>query len=75
MTFAARTMSTRTATPLAPPRPRRVVGILQPSYLPWLGYFAQMARSDVFVLYDDVQFDKHSWRNRNRVKTDRKSVV
>jgi hypothetical protein len=45
----------------------RVV-ILQPSYLPWLGYFDQLYRSDVFVLYDDVQYDKHGWRNRNRIK-------
>lgn len=42
---------------------------LQPSYLPWLGYFDQMRRASVFVLYDDVQFDKHGWRNRNRIKT------
>jgi hypothetical protein len=47
----------------------RVAVILQPSYLPWLGYFAQFHRSDVFVVYDDVQFDKESWRNRNRIKT------
>ncbi len=47
---------------------RRVV-ILQPSYLPWLGYFDQLYKSDVFVLYDDVQYDKHGWRNRNRIKT------
>jgi hypothetical protein len=46
----------------------RVV-ILQPSYLPWLGYFDQLYKSDIFVLYDDVQFDKHGWRNRNRIKT------
>jgi WbqC-like protein len=46
----------------------RVV-ILQPSYLPWLGYFDQMCKSDVFVIYDDVQYDKNSWRNRNRIKT------
>ncbi len=44
------------------------VGILQPSYIPWLGYFEQIARSDVFVLYDDVQYDKGGWRNRNRIK-------
>jgi hypothetical protein len=42
---------------------------LQPSYLPWLGYFAQFHRCDVFVVYDDIQFDKHGWRNRNRIKT------
>ena len=47
----------------------RVAVILQPSYLPWLGYFAQLQRSDVFVVYDDVQYDKESWRNRNRIKT------
>lgn len=46
----------------------RVV-ILQPSYLPWLGCFDQIHRSDVFVFYDDVQFDKNGWRNRNRIKT------
>ena len=43
--------------------------VLQPSYLPWLGYFDQMAKANAFVLYDDVQFDKHGWRNRNRIKS------
>lgn len=43
--------------------------VLQPGYLPWLGFFDQMHRADVFVYYDDVQFDKHGWRNRNRIKT------
>lgn len=42
--------------------------VLQPGYLPWVGFFDQMRRSDVFVYYDDVQFDKHGWRNRNRIK-------
>ena len=46
----------------------KIVGILQPGYLPWLGFFEQMLRSQLFVLYDDVQYDKHGWRNRNRVK-------
>ena len=44
------------------------VVILQPGYLPWLGFFRQMLDADVFVYYDDVQFDKHGWRNRNRIK-------
>jgi hypothetical protein len=46
-----------------------IIGILQPGYLPWLGFFEQMYRSDIFVLYDDVQYDKEGWRNRNRIKT------
>lgn len=46
-----------------------VIGILQPGYLPWLGFFEQLHRSDIFVIYDDVQYDKGSWRNRNRIKT------
>lgn len=43
--------------------------VLQPGYLPWLGFFDQMNRSDIFVFYDDVQFDKNGWRNRNRIKS------
>ena len=43
--------------------------ILQPSYIPWRGYFHQICKADVFVLYDDMQYDKHGWRNRNRIKT------
>lgn len=43
--------------------------VLQPGYLPWLGFFDQLRRSDTFVLYDDVQYDKGGWRNRNRLKS------
>lgn len=43
--------------------------ILQPSYIPWRGYFDQIYRADCFVFYDDVQYDKRGWRNRNRIKT------
>ncbi len=46
-----------------------VVAVLQPSYLPWLGALEQVARADIFVFYDDVQFDKNGWRNRNRIRT------
>jgi len=42
--------------------------ILQPSYIPWRGYFHQIHDADVFIFYDDVQYDKHGWRNRNRIK-------
>lgn len=47
----------------------RTLVVLQPGYLPWLGFFDQMRRSDIFVYYDDVQYDKHGWRNRNRIKS------
>jgi hypothetical protein len=49
--------------------PDLVAVVLQPSYLPWRGYFDLVDRADVFVFYDDVQYDKHGWRNRNRIKT------
>lgn len=41
--------------------------IMQPTYLPWAGYFNLISRSDVFVFLDDVQFEKQSWQSRNRV--------
>ena len=45
------------------------VAIVQSSYIPWKGYFDLIARADEFVLYDDVQFTRRDWRNRNRIKT------
>jgi hypothetical protein len=45
-----------------------ICAIHQPQYLPWLGYFDKMARADVFVLLDDVQFKKNEWQNRNRIR-------
>ncbi len=45
------------------------VVILQPSYIPWRGYFDQIRKADLFVFYDDVQYDKRGWRNRNQIKT------
>lgn len=47
----------------------RTVTVIQPSYIPWRGYFDLIRRADTFVFYDDVQYDKHGWRNRNRIKT------
>jgi hypothetical protein len=45
------------------------VVILQPSYIPWRGVFDQIRRADLFVFYDDVQYDKRGWRNRNQIKS------
>ncbi len=44
-----------------------VVAIHQPNYAPWLGYFAKMARADVFIFLDDVQYSKNSYINRVQV--------
>jgi hypothetical protein len=44
------------------------LAVMQPTFLPWLGYFALMDAVDVFVLLDDVQFSKQSWQSRNRIK-------
>ncbi len=43
--------------------------ILQSNYIPWKGYFDLINSVDEFVIYDDVQFTKNDWRNRNRIKT------
>ncbi len=43
--------------------------ILQPSYIPWRGFFHQIYKADLFVFYDDVQYDRRGWRNRNQIKT------
>lgn len=40
----------------------------QPAYLPWLGYFEKIARADIFVFLDTVQYEKNSFINRNRIK-------
>src|ERR1035437_5498649 len=43
--------------------------ILQPTYLPWLGYIEMIASTETFVIFDHVQFVKKSWQQRNRIKT------
>jgi hypothetical protein len=40
----------------------------QPSYLPWLGYLDKLARADLFVVMDDMQYEAHNFQNRNRIK-------
>lgn len=43
--------------------------ILQSNYVPWKGYFDLIAAVDEFILYDDMQYTRRDWRNRNRIKT------
>ena len=50
-------------------RTAKKVAILQSCYIPWKGYFDMIAAVDEFILYDDVQFTKNDWRNRNKIKT------
>lgn len=46
----------------------RTVAILQPSYIPWKGYFDIIDRADVFIFLEDVQYTVQDWRSRNRIK-------
>jgi len=46
-----------------------IISIMQPTYLPWIGYFDLMDEADVFVFLDTVQFERQSWQQRNRIKT------
>ena len=43
--------------------------IMQPTVLPWLGYFSLIESSDKFVFLDDVNFQKQSWQSRNKILT------
>ncbi|WP_042489840.1 WbqC family protein [Vibrio diazotrophicus] len=45
------------------------IAILQSNYIPWKGYFDMISSVDEFVLYDDMQYTKNDWRNRNTIKT------
>lgn len=45
------------------------VSIHQPSYMPWLGYFDKIAKSDIHIFLDDVKYSKNNLFNRNKIKT------
>ena len=45
------------------------VAVLQSNYIPWKGYFDIINDVDTFVFYDEVQYTKNDWRNRNQIKT------
>ncbi len=43
--------------------------ITQSNYIPWRGYFDEIHYVDEFLLYDDMQYTRRDWRNRNKIKT------
>ncbi len=43
--------------------------ISQSNYIPWKGYFDSISKTDIFIIYDDMQYTKRDWRNRNLIKT------
>ncbi|PPA05239.1 hypothetical protein C4E44_05005 [Pseudomonas sp. MWU12-2312b] len=45
------------------------IAIVQSNYIPWKGYFDMIADVDEFILYDDMQYTRRDWRNRNQIKT------
>ena len=45
-----------------------IITIHQPNYLPYLGFFDKMKQSDIFVIYDDAQFNKEDFQHRNRIR-------
>ena len=45
------------------------VAIVQSNYVPWKGYFDMIGSVDEFILYDDMQYTRRDWRNRNQIKT------
>ena len=49
-----------------------MIAISQPTYLPWVGYFALIDSCKKFVFLDDVQFDRRSWQQRNRILINQK---
>lgn len=45
------------------------IAILQSNYIPWKGYFDIIDSVDEFIFYDEMQYTKNDWRNRNKIKT------
>ena len=43
--------------------------ITQSNYIPWKGYFSSISNTDIFVVFDEMQYTKRDWRNRNLIKT------
>jgi len=51
------------------------IGIMQPYFLPYIGYFQLIKSVDVFVIYDNIKYTKKGWINRNRMLQNGKDVI
>lgn len=49
--------------------PKKTVAIIQSNYIPWKGYFDIIGMCDEFMLFDEAQYTRRDWRNRNKIKT------
>lgn len=45
------------------------IAIIQSNYIPWKGYFDIIKKVDEFIIFDDMQYTRRDWRNRNKIKT------
>lgn len=51
------------------------IEIMQPYLFPYLGYFQLINAVDIFVVYDDVQYIKEGWINRNKIQSNRNPIL
>ena len=53
----------------------KIVAIMQPTYMPWLGYFSMIDQVDEFIFLDNVQLVDRSWQVRNKIKFNEKEKM
>lgn len=54
---------------------KKKIAIIQPNYIPWIGYFKIIKSVDEFIFLDDVQFTKRDWRNRNFINSQKGKLL
>jgi hypothetical protein len=54
---------------------KKKIAIIQPNYIPWIGYFKIIKNVDEFIFLDDVQFTKRDWRNRNFINSEKGKIL
>jgi len=54
---------------------KKKIAIIQPNYIPWIGYFKIIKNVDEFIFLDDVQYTKRDWRNRNFINSEKGKIM